>query len=307
MQWVATAELASAVSNGGGLGVISALTQPTPTDLSREIERCASMTRKTFGVNLTVLPSINPPPYAEYRRAIIDSGVRVVEIAGGNPTEHIPVFKEAGLTVIHKCTSVRHALKAQSLGADIISVDGFECAGHPGEDDIPGLVLLPVIAPKLDVPVLASGGFADGRGLAAALTLGAEGISMGTRFMCTKESPVHEAIKRHITEASELDTELIFRPLGNTSRVASNTVSREVVRVLADGGVFEDVRPLVAGARGRKVYELGDADHGIWTVGMVQGIITDVPGCSELITRVTDEAQAVLADRARQFDIVPVA
>lgn len=306
MQWVATADLASAVSNAGGLGIISALTQPSPEDLSREIARCASMTDKNFGVNLTVLPSINPPPYAEYRQAIIESGVRVVEIAGGNPEEHIADFKTAGIKVIHKCTSARHALKAQSLGVDVVSVDGFECAGHPGEDDIPGLVLLPAIAPKLEIPVLASGGFADGRGLAAALALGAEGISMGTRFMCTQESKIHEHIKQRIVEASELDTELIFRPLRNTSRVASNEVSREVVKILNEGGTFPDVQPLVAGSRGRQVYTTGDPDYGIWTVGMVQGLISDIPSCDDLLARIVDEAQTILLRNVRVIDPAPV-
>lgn len=301
MQWVATAELASAVSNAGGLGILSALTQPTPEALATEIARCARLTDRPFGVNLTVLPSISPPPYAEYRRVIVDSGVRVVEIAGGNPADHLPDLKAAGITVIHKCTSLRHALTAEALGVDIVSVDGFECAGHPGEDDVPGLVLLPIVARRLGVPVLASGGYADGRGLAAALALGAQGISMGTRFMCTQESTIHHVIKDRIVAATERDTELIFRPLRNTSRVASNEISREVVSVLEAGGAFEDVRSLVAGARGRRVYEEGDPELGIWTVGMVQGLITDVPSCAQLIDRIVREARETVREAAGRF------
>jgi len=301
MQWVATAELAAAVSNAGGLGILSALTQPTPEALAKEIARCRTMTDKPFGVNLTVLPAIDPPPYAEYRQAIIDEGVTIVETAGANPAEHVAALKQHGVTVIHKCTAVRHALKAQSLGVDVVSIDGFECAGHPGEDDIPGLVLLPAATERLDIPVLASGGFADGRGLAAALVLGAEGISMGTRFMATAESPIHDAVKQRIVAATERDTELLFRPLRNTSRVASNAVSREVVSALAAGGAFEDVRELVAGARGRRVYELGDPEYGVWTVGMVQGLINDVPACADLIGRITSDASRILRSQADRW------
>src|SRR5690606_849856 len=218
MMWVGRAELAAAVSEGGGLGIITALTQPTPEDLVAEIERCRTLTDKPFGVNLTLTLSINPPPYAEYRQAIIDSGVTIVETAGSDPTVHVEHFKEHDVKIIHKCTSVRHALKAQRIGADAVSIDGFEAAGHPGEDDVPGLVLIPASADALDIPFIASGGFADGRGLAAALALGADGINMGTRFMCTRESPIHERIKQQIVDASELDTQLIFRQLRNTMR-----------------------------------------------------------------------------------------
>ncbi|WP_003891931.1 nitronate monooxygenase [Mycolicibacterium smegmatis] len=294
MQWVATSELAAAVSNAGGLGILSALTQPSPEALAREIRRCFDQTDRPFGVNLTVLPAINPPPYAEYRHAIIESGVRVVETAGGNPAEHVAAFKAAGIAVIHKCTSLRHARKAEAIGADIVSIDGFECAGHPGEDDITGLILIPRVSAALRIPVVASGGIADGRGLAAALMLGAEGVSMGTRFMCSREAPIHEAIKQRIVEASELETELIFRSLRNTSRVSSNRVSREVVDVLARGGQFEDVRHLVAGARGRVVYAEGDPEWGIWTVGMVQGLIEDIPSCSDLVPRIAHEARRLI-------------
>lgn len=291
MMWVGRAELAAAVSEAGGLGIITALTQPTPADLIKEIERARTLTSKPIGVNLTILPSITPPPYDEYRRAIIDAGVRIVETAGANPEPHMEMFKENGVTIIHKCTSIRHALKAQAVGVDAVSIDGFECAGHPGEDDVPGLVLIPAAADALTIPFIASGGFADGRGLAAALCLGAHGVNMGTRFMSTQESPIAQRVKERIVEASELDTELIFRTLGNTARVASNTVSREVVEILNKGGQFPDVQALVAGARGRKVFEDGDLDAGIWTVGIVQGIIHDIPTAGDVVRRVVAEAE----------------
>jgi nitronate monooxygenase len=297
MQWVGRAELVSAVANAGALGFITALTQPSPEDLVAEIRRCRDMTDKPFGVNLTILPSINPPPYAEYRAAIIESGVPVVETAGFNPAEHLPAFRGAGIKVLHKCTSVRHAVKAQRLGVDGVSIDGFECAGHPGEDDIPGLVLIPAAADQITIPMIASGGFGDARGLVAALALGADGINMGTRFLATVEAPIHENVKRRLVEASERDTELVFRSLRNTSRVARNAVSTEVVSILNDGGQFEDVRDLVAGSRGRKVFEVGDLDIGIWSAGMVQGLIRDIPTVAELVQRIVTEARQLIAGR----------
>ncbi|WAL69534.1 nitronate monooxygenase family protein [Amycolatopsis cynarae] len=297
MQWVGRAELVSAVANAGGLGFLTALTQPTPEDLAKEIARCRELTDKPFGVNLTILPSITPPPYAEYRDVIISSGVPVVETAGFNPAEHLPAFRAAGVKVLHKCTSVRHAVKAQALGVDGISIDGFECAGHPGEDDIPGLVLIPAAAEKITIPMIASGGFGDARGLVAALALGADGINMGTRFLATAEAPVHDNVKRRLVEATERDTELIFRPLRNTARVAGNSVSRSVVEILAGGGKFEDVRDLVAGARGRKVFEEGDLELGIWSAGMVQGLIHDIPTVAELIDRIVTEAREIITGR----------
>lgn len=297
MQWVGRAELVAAVANSGALGFITALTQPTPAALAEEIERTREMTDKPFGVNLTTLPSINPPPYEEYRDVIISSGVKIVETAGNNPAPHLPAFQAAGVKVLHKCTSVRHALKAQAIGVDALSIDGFECAGHPGEDDVPGLILIPAAARALKIPFVASGGFADGRGLAAALALGAEGVNMGTRFMCTVESPIHEAVKQQIVAATELDTELIFRTLRNTARVASNTVSREVVSVLAAGGEFGDVRDLVSGARGRTVYENGDPEAGIWSAGMSQGLIHDIPTVGELVSRIVTEATDLIQGR----------
>lgn len=297
MQWVGRAELVSAVANAGGLGFLTALTQPTPEDLAKEIARCREMTDRPFGVNLTILPSITPPPYAEYRDVIVESGIPVVETAGFNPAEHLPAFKAGGVQVLHKCTSVRHAIKAESLGVDGVSIDGFECAGHPGEDDIPGLVLIPAAAEQITIPLVASGGFADGRGLVAALALGADGISMGTRFLGTAEAPVHDNVKRHLVKASERDTELIFRPLRNTSRVARNTTSEEVVSILEGGGQFEDVRHLVAGERGRKVFETGELDLGVWTAGMVQGIVHDVPTVAVLVERIAAEARDIVASR----------
>lgn len=297
MQWVSRAELVAAVAEAGGLGLLTALTQPTPEDLSKEIARTRDLTDAPFGVNLTILPSINPPPYDEYRAAIIDSGVTTVETAGSNPAPHLPAFHAAGIKVLHKCTSVRHAVKAEQLGVDGVSIDGFECAGHPGEDDITGLVLIPAVTSRLTIPVVASGGFADGRGLAAALALGADGISMGTRFLSTVEAPVHVDVKAAIVEASELDTELIFRPLRNTSRVSSNSISRDVVARLAAGGTFDDVRDLVAGARGRTVFETGDLEAGVWTVGTSQGLVHDVPTVANLIERIVAEAEQVITSR----------
>ncbi|MWB99448.1 NAD(P)H-dependent flavin oxidoreductase [Agromyces seonyuensis] len=301
MMWVGRAELAAAVSEAGGLGIITALTQPTPADLVAEIERARKLTDKPIGVNLTILPSINPPPYDEYRRAIVDAGITIVETAGSSPEPHMEMFHEHGVKVIHKCTSVRHALKAEKVGVTAVSIDGFECAGHPGEDDIPGLVLIPAAADALTIPFIASGGFADGRGLAAALALGADGVNMGTRFMCTTESPIDRVVKERIVEASELDTNLIFRPLRNTARVAKNAVSDEVVSILAAGGQFPDVRELVAGARGRKVFERGDTEAGIWSVGLVQGLIRDIPNAGEVVHRTVDEAERILRSRLALF------
>ncbi|MEV4509292.1 nitronate monooxygenase [Dactylosporangium sp. NPDC049525] len=297
MQWVGRAGLVAAVANAGALGFLTALTQPTPEDLVKEIARCREQTDRNFGVNLTILPAISPPPYAEYRAAIIESGIRVVETAGFSPKEHMPAFKAAGIKVIHKCTSVRHALKAESLGVDAVSIDGFECAGHPGEDDVPGLILLAAAARRVTVPILASGGIADARGLVAALALGADAVNMGTRFMCTVEAPVHENVKRQIIAATELDTTLIFRTLHNTARVATNTVSREVVEILRAGGEFADVRDLVAGVRGREVYETGELERGLWTVGQAQALIDDIPTVAELVERMVAEAETLITDR----------
>ncbi|GAB4589879.1 nitronate monooxygenase family protein [Nocardia sp. IFM 10818] len=297
MMWVGRAELAAAVSEAGGLGIITALTQPTPDDLLQEIEKARALTDKPIGVNVTILPSINPPPYQDYVKAIIESGVKIVETAGSNPEPFLPYYKEAGIKVLHKCTSVRHALKAQKIGVDGVSIDGFECAGHPGEDDVPGLILIPAATKALDIPVIASGGIADARGLVAALALGADGVNMGTRFMCTQESAIHQTVKEQIVANSERATQLIFRTMHNTARVADNEISRKVVEIEKAGGKFEDVRDLVAGARGRRVFEEGDLDAGIWSAGQVQGLIEDIPTCGELVSRMVAEAEELIKAR----------
>lgn len=297
MQWVGTAELVSAVANAGALGFLTALTQPTPEALAKEIARCRDMTDKPFGVNLTIMPSINPPPYAEYRHAIIESGVKAVETAGYKPQEHVEALRSHGIKVIHKCTAVRHALSAERMGVDAISIDGFECAGHPGEDDIPGLILIPAAADKIKVPMLASGGFGDGRGLVAALALGADGINMGTRFCATREAPIHDGIKQAIVENDERATELLFRSYRNTARVARNTIATEAVRIEREGNPFEAIAHLVKGSRGREGLENGNPEHGIWTAGMVQGLIHDVPTVKELVERIVAEAEEVVRNR----------
>jgi NAD(P)H-dependent flavin oxidoreductase YrpB (nitropropane dioxygenase family) len=297
MQWVGRAELVSAVASAGGLGMITALTQPTPDDLVKEIARTRDLTDGRFGVNLTILPAIKPPPYAEYRQAIIESGIDIVETAGSAPGEHIAAFKAAGIKVLHKCTSVRHALSAERLGVDAISIDGFECAGHPGEDDVPGLILIPAAADKLTIPIIASGGFGDGRGLVAALALGADAINMGTRFCASVEAPIHDGIKQAMIANDERSTQLIFRTLRNTARVASNAVSRAVVEKERAGCEFEDIRELVAGVRGRAGLENGDPEHGIWTAGQIMGLIHDIPSVAELISRIIGDAEAIIARR----------
>ncbi len=301
MQWVGRAELAAAVSDAGGLGIITALTQPTPEDLFAEIRRAQELTDKPLGVNLTILPTINPPPYDEYRKAIAEAGITIVETAGQNPEPHISFFHDHGIKVLHKCTSVRHAVKAEKVGVDGVSIDGFECAGHPGEDDIPGLVLIPAATSKLTIPVIASGGIADERGLVAALALGADGVNMGTRFMSVQESFIHADVKQRIVDATERETELIFRPLRNTARVARNEVSTKVVEMLDEGAQFPEIKDLVAGARGRTVYETGDLDAGVWSVGMVQGLIEDVPTARELIERMVAGAEQIIQQRLGGF------
>ncbi|MFN3232487.1 MAG: NAD(P)H-dependent flavin oxidoreductase [Alphaproteobacteria bacterium] len=296
MQWVGRAELVSAVANAGALGFITALTQPTPEDLSKEIARCREMTDQPFGVNLTILPTINPVPYDEYMQAIVDGGVKVVETAGRNPEPYLPMLKENGVKVIHKCTSVRHGVKSEKVGCDAVSMDGFECAGHPGEDDVPNLVLLPAAADKLTIPMIASGGFGDGRGLVAALALGACGINMGTRFMATKESPVHENVKRAMVEADERSTQLVYRKFRNTARIYKNGVAEEIheIETTKADATFDDIRDLAAGVRGRKVYETGDVEAGVWSAGMVQGIINDIPTCEELVSRIVEDAERII-------------
>jgi NAD(P)H-dependent flavin oxidoreductase YrpB (nitropropane dioxygenase family) len=300
MQWIGRAELTAAVSNAGALGILTALTQPTPEALTKEIARCREMTDKPFGVNLTILPTITPPPYAEYRSAIIDSGVKIVETAGSKPKEHVDHFKAHGIKVIHKCTSVRHAMSAERMGVDVISIDGFECAGHPGEDDVPGLVLIPATVDKVKIPVIASGGFADGRGLAAALALGAQGVNMGTRFCATREAPIHDNIKKYLVDNDERSTNLIFRKLHNTARVGKNSVSDEVVRILSQpDATFELVAPLVRGARGRELLETGNLDAGLVWAGQSQGLIRDVPSVADLVSRIVSDATLVIERNLR--------
>lgn len=303
MMWVGRAELAAAVSNAGGLGIITALTQPSPAALTEEIARCRALTNRPFGVNLTILPSITPPPYEEYLDAIIAAGVPVLETAGNNPKAFIEKAKAAGVTVIHKCVAVRHALSAERNGVDAVSIDGFECAGHPGEEDISGLVLIPAAVSRLSIPVIASGGIADGYGLAAALALGAEGVNMGTRFCATQEAPIHEAIKQALVDADERDTRLIFRSFRNTARVLRNAISEEVVSLeRREGGVtFEEIRPLVAGVRGRAALESGQVDGGVITAGQCVGLIRDIPSCAELLERMVAEAHAQITRTANCF------
>lgn len=291
MQWVGRAELASAVSNAGGLGILTALTQPTPDALAAEIERCRSMTDQPFGVNLTILPTASPPPYAEYLEVVIKTGVKVLETAGQSPKDFIERAKAAGVVIVHKCTSVRHALSAERSGVDAISIDGFECAGHPGEDDVGGLVLIPAAARQVKIPLVASGGIADGRGMAAALVLGAEGVNMGTRFCATQEAPIHDHIKQALVSATERQTRLIFRTLHNTGRVLKNAISDEVVATeqRPGGCEFGDIRHLVAGARGREALQTGQVDGGLVWAGQVVGLIEDIPSCEALIQRMVTE------------------
>ena len=299
MQWVGTAEMASAVSNAGGLGIITGVTQPSAAALRDEIERCKGMTSKPFGVNMTVFPSINPPDYKAYTQAIIDSGVKVVETAGTPAVRELwEMMQPHGIRILHKCTAVRHAFSVEKAGVDVISIDGFECAGHPGEDDIPGLILIPAAADKVKIPLLASGGFGDGRGLAAALALGAEGINMGTRFCATVEAPIHDNIKQAYVDNDERGSVLIFRSLKNTARVGRSAVSEEVARRLAvPGATFNDVKELVAGEAGREMLKTGDLSKGIFWAGMIQGLIHDIPTCEVLIKRIVADAEAIIKGR----------
>ena len=303
MHFVGFAEMAAAVSNAGGLGIITGLTQKTPADLANEIAKCRDMTDKPFGVNITFLPTLNPPDYPAIVKAVIDGGVKVVETAGRNPQEVLPYLKDAGIKVIHKCTSVRHSLKAQDIGCDAVSVDGFECGGHPGEDDVPNMILLPRAADELDIPFVSSGGQADGRSLVASLAMGAQGMNMGTRFIATKEAPVHDNVKQAIVAASELDTRLVMRPLRNTERVLTNeAVERLLEKEKALGAdlKFEDIIEEVAGVYPRIMME-GDMDAGAWSCGMVAGLIYDIPTCKELIDRIMAEADQIINERLAGF------
>mgnify|MGYP000294753342 FL=1 len=303
MHWVGFAELAAAVSNAGGLGTITGLTQKTPADLANEIAKCRELTDKPFAVNLTFLPTVNAPDYPGYIEAIVKGGVKIVETAGRSPQEYMPALKDAGIKVIHKCTSVRHSLKAQSIGCDAVSVDGFECGGHPGEDDIPNMILLPRAAEELEIPFVASGGMADGRSLVSAMALGAEGMNMGTRFIATKEAPVHENVKQAIVAASELDTRLVMRPLRNTERVLNNAAVERIVekeKALGDKLTFADIIDEVAGVYPR-IMQNGEMDLGAWSCGMVAGLISDIPTCQELIDRIMSEAEAIIRQRLAGF------
>ncbi|ESZ86768.1 MAG: nitronate monooxygenase [Blastomonas sp. CACIA14H2] len=303
MHYVGFAELAAAVSNAGGLGIITGLTQKTPEDLDAEIKKCKALTDKPFGVNLTFLPVLTAPDYPGYVRVIIENGVKAVETAGNNPQSVLPYLKDAGIKVIHKCTSVRHALKAQAIGCDAVSVDGFECGGHPGEDDVPNMILLPRAADELDIPFVASGGQADARSLVASLAMGADGINMGTRFIATKEAPVHENVKQAIVAASELDTRLVMRPLRNTERVLTNEAVEKLLVIEKEKGKdlqFTDIIEQVAGVYPRIMME-GDMDAGAWSCGMVAGLIHDIPTCKELIDRIMAEAEQIIRRRLEGF------
>jgi nitronate monooxygenase len=293
---VGRAELIGAVARSGALGFLSALTQPTPEDLAREIARTRDITDAPFGVNLTILPTVRPVPYEEYRQAIIESGVKVVETAGSNPAPHLPAFRAAGIKVIHKAVSVRHSLKAEKLGVDAVSIDGFECAGHPGSDDVPGLVLIPAAARELTIPVIASGGFATGAGLVAALALGADAVNMGTRFVATTESGVHENVKDRIVANSELETQVIFREFGNTARVARNAISEEIAELSArTGATFDDIAHLASGERGRReVLQRGDLDGGLWWAGQSQALIHEVRSVAEVVATIIDDAEMMV-------------
>ena len=299
MHFVGLAELAAAVSNAGGLGIITGLTQGTPEKLAAEIKRCRGMTDKPFAVNITFLPTLTPPDYPGLFQAIIDGGVKIVETAGNNPAQYLPMLKEAGIKVIHKCTAVRHALKAQAIGCDAASVDGFECGGHPGEDDIPNFILLPRAADELTIPFVASGGMADGRSLVGALAMGADGINMGTRFIATKEAPVHDNVKQAIVVASELDTRLVMRPLRNPERVLNTPAVERLLekeRTLGADLKFEDIIDEVAGVYPKVMIE-GKHDEGAWSCGMVAGLIHDVPSVQELIDRIMSEADSIIHTR----------
>ena len=301
MHYVGFAELAAAVSNAGGLGTITGLTQKTPEDLANEISRCNDMTEKPFAVNLTFLPTVTAPDYPAYVKAIIEGGVKVVETAGRNPVQVLPYLKDAGIKVIHKCTSVRHALKAQDIGCDAVSVDGFECGGHPGEDDIPNMILLPRAADELEIPFVSSGGQADARSLVASIAMGADGMNMGTRFMCTTEAPIHQRVKDAIVAASELDTRLIMRPLRNTERVLNNKAVERVLAVEKEKGSkiqFEDILEDVAGVYPKVMID-GDMDIGAWSCGMVAGLVHDIPTCKELIDRIMAEAEQIIQSRLK--------
>ena len=303
MQWVGRAEFVAAVSNAGALGILTALTQPSPDALAREIDRTRQLTNKPFGVNLTILPTLKPVPYDDYLEVIIDSGVKIIETAGRSPGPYMERLKQAGIKVIHKCTSVKHALKAEQLGVDVVSIDGFECAGHPGENDIPGLVLFPRATEEVRIPVIASGGIADARGLVAALALGCEGVNMGSRFLATREAPIHDSIKQQILEADENSTKLIFRPLRNTLRIFDNSVARHILEMEAAGKGIDEIGPVASGQKGRIVFEQGSREAGVWSAGISIGLVHDVPTVEELISRMVREASAIINERLPRMTV----
>jgi nitronate monooxygenase len=303
MQWVGRAEFVASISNAGALGILTALTQPSPDELRREIEKTRQLTHKPFGVNLTILPTLKPVPYDDYLEAIIDSGVKIIETAGRSPGPYMERLKQAGIKVIHKCTSVKHALKAAQLGVDVVSIDGFECAGHPGENDIPGLVLFPRATEEVRIPVIASGGIADARGLVAALALGCEGVNMGSRFLATREAPIHDSIKQQILQADENATQLIFRPLRNTLRIFDNSVARHILEMEAAGKGIDEIGPVASGQKGRIVFEQGSREAGVWAAGISIGLVHDVPTVEELISRMVREAAAIINERLPRMTV----
>ncbi len=298
LMWVARAELTSAVANAGAMGFMTALTHATPKDLEAEIRKCRSMTDKPFGINLTFLPSLRQPNYDGYIDVCIGEGIKFIETAGRNPEQYMEKIKGADMKVIHKCTSVRHSIKAQKIGCDAVSIDGFECAGHPGEDDVTSLILIPLTADAIDVPIVASGGFGDARGLVAALALGADGMNMGTRFCATKEAPLHDNVKQALVNASERDTKLIMRTLRNTERVLTNGVADKILGIEASGNAtIDDIKHLVSGIEGKKMYDAGDMEAGVMSAGQVMGLIRDVPTCAELIHQIAAEAEVIINER----------
>lgn len=303
MQWVGRAEFVASVSNAGALGILTALTQPSPDELRREIDKTRQLTHKPFGVNLTILPTLKPVPYDDYLEAIIDSGVKIIETAGRSPGPYMERLKQAGIKVIHKCTSVKHALKAEQLGVDVVSIDGFECAGHPGENDIPGLVLFPRATEEVRIPVIASGGIADARGLVAALALGCEGVNMGSRFLATKEAPIHDSIKQQILQADENSTKLVFRPLRNTLRIFDNSVARHILGMEAAGKGIDEIGPVASGQKGRVVFEQGSREAGVWAAGISIGLVHDVPTVGELVSRMVREASAIVNERLPRMTV----
>jgi len=303
MQWVGRAEFVASISNAGALGILTALTQPSPDELGREIDKTRQLTNKPFGVNLTILPTLKPVPYDDYLKAIIDSGVKIIETAGRSPGPYMERLKQAGIKVIHKCTSVKHALKAEQLGVDVVSIDGFECAGHPGENDIPGLVLFPRATEEVRIPVIASGGIADARGLVAALALGCEGVNMGSRFLATREAPIHDSIKQQILQADENSTKLIFRPLRNTLRIFDNSVARHILEMEAAGKGIDEIGPVASGQKGRIVFEQGSREAGVWSAGISIGLVHDVPTVEELISRMVREASAIIKERLPRMTV----